>query len=118
MIILIDDLTPATNSADLTDPTDLIPASPHSAVLVTSRHDVPDLIARTGAHVHNLGPLPAGAALDLLSQYAGDRAGTDQDVLKRLCHRAGGHAHTLALLGAYLALHPTPAIGFVSDANR
>ncbi|WP_157641070.1 ATP-binding protein [Longispora albida] len=73
-------------SADQVRP--LLPGSPGSLALVTSRNTLTGLIARDGARRLSLGPLPPGRAAALLNQIIGARANpADMEPLAEACGR-------------------------------
>lgn len=66
----------------------LLPNSPHSFVVVTSRNTLPGLIARDGAHLVPVPSLPVAEAVSLLQRLIGERrVGEDQEGAAALVER-------------------------------
>ena len=86
--------------------TPLIPASPHSAVLVTARRPFGALSA-DGAVTVTLGPLEETEAVRLLSLIAGEpRVAAQPEAAARLVGLCGGLPVAVRIAAAQLAEHP------------
>ncbi|WP_416968649.1 NB-ARC domain-containing protein [Streptomyces sp. 4F14] len=79
----------------------LIPASPTSLTLVTSRHRLPRLTAHYGARPRAVGPLSTEDAMDLLVRTVG-RAAPDTAV-RAVAEGTGGYPLAVCTTGAGLA---------------
>lgn len=88
-----------------TDIRPLLLASEASATVITSRVELVDVVA-AGAEPIRVPALPTAAAVELLRGRAGDRADSDRCALDTLVRACGGHAATISLAAALLALHP------------
>lgn len=89
------------NAQDVSQVTDLIPSSSGSAVVITSRNTLTTISARL--HVQ-LEPMPAGDAVQLLTNAAGaDRLGESAERIAELC---GSLPLALSVAGAWLLRHP------------
>lgn len=91
MLILLED---ATDSAQVRS---LLPASPASLVIVTSRRPLAGLITSDGASIIVLNPLDRADAISLLAKRLGSqRLDAEPDATGRLVTLAGGSPATLA----------------------
>jgi tetratricopeptide (TPR) repeat protein len=79
----------------------LVPGTPTCGVLVTSRNELPGLVAGEGARTLTLGVLGLGQALDLLTGITGGNLGGEP--LTRLAALYEGHPLALCLSGARAA---------------
>ncbi len=92
--------------ADAADPGQvrpLLPGTPSSAVLVTSRRRLSGLV---NAHRVTVGSLTDAAALDLLTQLAGPRVAAEPDGARRIAAASGNLPLALRIAGTRLALRP------------
>jgi tetratricopeptide (TPR) repeat protein len=92
----------------------LRPASPHSLVLVTSRHTMPGAVPR-GAELVRLPPLRPEASTDLLTAVLGQRISTDPDATTRIVQLCDGVPLALHLVAAHLAVHTTRPPAAIAD---
>lgn len=101
MLIVLD------NARDVGQVQPLLPGAGNSAVLVTSRTRLFDLVAREGAHAVTVRPLPGQDARELLGRHLGrDRVDAEPDVVDELIARSGALPLALAVLAARAALNP------------
>jgi tetratricopeptide (TPR) repeat protein len=82
----------------------LLPASPNSVVVVTSRWRLSGLVA-DGARLVVLDPLDDTAAARLLTAMAGDRARDDPELVTTLAGLCGRVPLALSIVGCHLAVH-------------
>ncbi|MFE9424278.1 hypothetical protein ACFYNO_15070 [Kitasatospora sp. NPDC006697] len=78
-----------------------------STVLVTSRSVLPGLVA-VGAEHHELGPLPAAEAVELLTLLAGTRHIPDPQAVRATVEACRNRPLLIALAAARLQTRPTP----------
>lgn len=110
MLILLD------NARDADQVRPLLPASPGSLVLVTSRSQLTGLVATDGAHSLTLDLLPPAEAWQLLGRRIGsDRLASDPAAVNRIIDRCAGLPLALALVAARAAIHPDRGLGSVAD---
>ncbi|MFC0530687.1 AfsR/SARP family transcriptional regulator [Phytohabitans kaempferiae] len=101
------------NAHDTAQVRPLLPAGPHTAVLVTSRRVLSTL--DNAAHVH-LDVLPPTEAMLLLSRLAGaDRVAADQGGAQRLATWCGCLPLALRIAGARLAARPSWPVRELAD---
>lgn len=101
MLIVLD------NARDAGQVLPLLPETGNSAVLVTSRTRLSDLVAREGAHAVSMRPLSGHDARELLSRHLGrDRVDAEPGVVDELIARSGALPLALAVLAARAALNP------------
>ncbi|MFF3912128.1 ATP-binding protein [Streptomyces sp. NPDC001852] len=85
----------------------LLPAAPHSLVLVTSRHRLDRLVAETGARHHTLPPLSTADSVVLLKRVVGRGRGrpeAPEDVVRAVAEATGGIPLAVCTTGAGLAV--------------
>jgi DNA-binding SARP family transcriptional activator len=83
----------------------LLPGSPTCLVLVTSRDQLPALVATEGARPLTLGLLDDAEARELLSRRIGaDRAAAEPEAVARLLRMCGGLPLALAVVAARAAI--------------
>jgi len=115
MLILAD------NARDAAQVRPLLPAAPHSMVLVTSRGLLDDLAATDGAEVLPLGLLPESEAAELLSARLGaDAIAAEPAAAAQLINLCGRLPLALAIAAARAAVSgwPVPAItAEIADAG-
>ena len=97
--ILVDNATSATQIRPL------LPASPRSAVLVTSHHRLTSLAVH-GFSLLDVGYFDPAAGAALLGAWLGPESAAHQDVLEALAHRLHGLPLAVTLAAAYLATAP------------
>ncbi|NMO52101.1 AfsR family transcriptional regulator [Actinoplanes sp. TBRC 11911] len=83
---------------------DLLPTSPGSLALVTSRRRLTGL---DGVHPESLDVLDPDEAVDLLARIAGDRVRAEPEKAAEVAHRCGGLPLAIRLAGARLAHRPS-----------
>ncbi len=83
----------------------LLPTSPHSAVLVTSRWRLSGL-AVDGARFVDVESFDLNASLELLEHALGPRVTSEPDAARELAHLCGGLPIALSVVGARLSTHP------------
>jgi DNA-binding SARP family transcriptional activator/Tfp pilus assembly protein PilF len=89
----------------------LLPASPRSVVVVTSRHDLGGLVARDGAHRLGLGVLTPTESNELLTRLLGaERAGAEPEALARLAELCAHLPLALRIAAANLILRAQETI--------
>jgi DNA-binding SARP family transcriptional activator/tetratricopeptide (TPR) repeat protein len=82
----------------------LLPSGPGNLVLVTSRRQLPGLVAHDGARSITLEPLPSGDAVQLLTSMVGrDRMGAEPAAARRLAERCSRLPLALCIAAADLA---------------
>lgn len=105
LLVVLDDV------ADAGDLTDLLPAGPGCATVVTSRSTLEDLVVTEGAALLRLGPLPAEEAGLLLEHLLGrPRVAAEPEAAARLAELCGRLPLALRIVAARLATHPAWAI--------
>ncbi|SDT81476.1 DNA-binding transcriptional activator of the SARP family [Streptomyces sp. TLI_053] len=105
LLVVLDDV------ADAGDVTDLLPAGPGCATVITSRSTLADLVVTEGAALLRLGPLPAEDAGRLLEQLLGrPRVAAEPEAAARLAELCGGLPLALRIVAARLATRPAWAI--------
>ena len=91
------------NAGSSTQLADLLPTSPGSLALITSRRRLTGL---DGVHPEPLPVLDENEAIDLLARIAGDRIRAEPDAAAAVVQRCGGLALAIRLAGARLAHRP------------
>jgi tetratricopeptide (TPR) repeat protein len=86
------------NARDAAQVLPLLPSS--GRVLVTSRHRLDELVARTGARSLGLGQLPEDDSLALLTVLLGARAAAERPELEALARLCGHHPLALRIAAA------------------
>src|SRR6476469_867978 len=106
------------NAANAQQVQDLLPAAPESAVLITSRSQMPSLAALTGARLLQLGPLRPPEAEQLIRAILGTApmpADTDIGKIIELC----GHLPLAMRVAATAYLHSArPLPDFISELEQ
>jgi DNA-binding SARP family transcriptional activator/tetratricopeptide (TPR) repeat protein len=100
MLVVLDDA----RSAEQVRP--LLPGSPRSAVVVTSRYGLGGLVARDGAAHLALDVLAPAEAYALLSRMLGPEADSDPEATAALARLCGYLPLALRIAAANLMLHP------------
>ncbi|MFC4856582.1 AfsR/SARP family transcriptional regulator [Actinophytocola glycyrrhizae] len=90
----------------------LLPGTPSTAVLVTSRRRLSGLL---NAHRVTVGSLTDAEALDLLATIAGPRVPADQDGARRIAAACGNLPLALRIAGTRLALRPQLRLSTLAD---
>ncbi|MYU04467.1 XRE family transcriptional regulator [Streptomyces sp. SID8366] len=99
MIVVLD------NALDDAQVLPLLPASPGSLVLVTSRHRLGRLVAEHGAHPFTLRPLSTADSVLLLRRVAGpSRSAAPEEVVRAVAEGTGGIPLAVCTTGAGLAV--------------
>ena len=100
----------------------LLPGSPSSLVLVTSRDSLPGLVARHGAQRLDLDRLPQQDAVALLRALIGDRAETQPDATATLARRCARLPLALRIAAELAAASPAMTVarlaGELADEQR
>ncbi|GAA2578471.1 tetratricopeptide repeat protein [Dactylosporangium fulvum] len=93
----------------------LIPASATSAVVVTSRRRLSELVP-DGAHLVEVSPLPARDSVELLARTVGpQRVARERQQTERLAEICGGLPLALCVAAARLAARPMLSVRYVAD---
>jgi len=104
LAVLVDD------AADTDRLPDLLPASAHALVVITSRRPLPRLVTHSTAYLP-LAPLAEADALGLVEQLAGPaRVRADPSAAVELVRRCGGIPLAVVLAASLLAQHPQLSI--------
>ncbi len=105
------------NARDAEQVRPLLPGAPGCLVLVTSRDQLPGLVALDGAVPLTLDLLTQDEARDLLTRRLGkDRVAREQAVVDELIERCAGLPLALNIAAAHAALHPNrPLAEFVEE---
>ena len=90
------------NAASSSQVADLLPSSPGSLTVVTTRRR----LAVDGARVESLPLLEAGEAVELLERIAGDRVAAEPEAAAEVVRRCGGLPLAVRLAGARLVHRP------------
>ncbi len=97
----------------------LLPNSPESVILVTSRDRLTGLIARDGARPHVLGMLTPAESFELLSRLIGPRrAAAERSAAAAAAELVGHLPIAIRVLGARLAANPSVTIESLVDLLR
>lgn len=98
----------------------LLPGSAACLVIVTSRHRLPDLVARHGARRLRIGTLPVAAIRELIQHGASiDNLGVPEAAAAELGHYSAGLPAVVLALGEHLAEHPHLTIaGLLAELKR
>lgn len=113
MLILLD------NARDTDQVRPLLPGSPGSLVIVTSRNRLTGLVAREGARPLTLDQLSHEEAYELLAQRIGDgRPAAEPDAVEEIIARCARLPLALAVVAAHAAEHPGFPLRAVVDALR
>ncbi|MFG1652083.1 BTAD domain-containing putative transcriptional regulator [Micromonospora sp. NPDC049275] len=101
MLIVLD------NARDAGQVRPLLPGAAGCTVVVTSRQQLPDLVAAEGAHPVTLDLLTAGEARELLASRLGnDRVATEPGAVAGIIERCDRLPLALAIVAARAATHP------------
>ncbi|WP_343953911.1 AfsR/SARP family transcriptional regulator [Nonomuraea longicatena] len=105
------------NARDATQVTPLLPGSPASTVLITSRHRLTALGATHGANLITLNPLTSREVRDLLCLHLGeDRVAADPDSVAALVEHSGGLPLAVGVLAARASADPAlPLASFAAE---
>jgi DNA-binding SARP family transcriptional activator len=111
MLVLLD------NAADAGQVRPLLPASPGSLVVITSRNQLAGLAAAEGAHVLTLAPLAPAQSQELLAHRLGpQRIASEPAAVAELIRLCGGLPLALAAAAARIASSPGLPIAAVTRA--
>ena len=106
VLLVLDD------AADPAQVVPLLPGTPNSKVLVTSRRRLTGLL---DAHRVTVGSLTDAEAVDLLATVAGPRVAADQDGARRIAAACGNLPLALRIAGTRLALRPQLRLATLAD---
>ena len=107
----------ADNARDEQQVRPLLPATPGSLVLVTSRSQLTGLAATEGAHLVSLDVLGQAEAVELLGARIGSpRAGADPEAISEIASLCGGLPLALSVAGARAVARP--AFGLTALAGE
>jgi tetratricopeptide (TPR) repeat protein len=108
------------NAANPAQVRPLLPGSPSSAVVVTSRDRLDGLVAQEGAGRLTLGPLPPPAAVALLGGILGQRrTGAEPEALAALAELCGQLPLALRIAAANLASQPSRSVAqYVEELSQ
>ncbi|WP_329100599.1 tetratricopeptide repeat protein [Micromonospora sp. NBC_01699] len=110
MLVLLD------NARDADQVRPLLPGSTGCLVVVTSRNQLPGLVAAEGAHPLVLDLLPAAESRELLSRRLGpDRVAREPDAVDRIAAASAGLPLALSIVAARAATHPEFGLGRLAD---
>lgn len=100
------------DAADPTQVRPLLPGTPDSAVLITSRSRLSGLV---NAHRVTVGSLTDGEARDLLTKLAGERVAAEPDGAARIAAACGNLPLALRIAGTRLSLRPQLRLATLAD---
>jgi DNA-binding SARP family transcriptional activator len=107
------------NARDAGQVAPLLPGAPGCLVLVTSRNQLPGLVAAAAAHPVALDLLSRDEAIQLLARRLGDdRVAADPDATDQLVTRCAGLPLALAIVAARAATHPGFPLAVLADQLR
>ncbi|WP_326557632.1 ATP-binding protein [Micromonospora sp. NBC_01796] len=110
MLVLLD------NARDADQVRPLLPGSSGCLVVVTSRNQLPGLVAAEGAHPLLLDLLPAAESLELLSRRLGDRrVAREPAAVDRIVASSAGLPLALSIVAARAATHPDFGLARLAD---
>jgi tetratricopeptide (TPR) repeat protein len=113
MLVLLD------NARDAGQVAPLLPGAPGCLVLVTSRNQLPGLVAAAGAHPVALDLLSRDEAVQLLARRLGDdRVAADPAATDELVTRCAGLPLALAIVAARAATHPGFPLAVLAEQLR
>jgi DNA-binding SARP family transcriptional activator/tetratricopeptide (TPR) repeat protein len=113
MLVVLD------NARDSEQVRPLLPNSPSCVVVVTSRRQLPDLVAGAGAHPLTPGLLGRAEARDLLVQRLGPgRLAAEPAATDEIITRCGGLPLALAIVAARAAMNPGFALTALANQLR
>ncbi|MFC5007446.1 ATP-binding protein [Dactylosporangium cerinum] len=102
MLLVVD------NAIDVEQVRPLLPGAPGCAVVVTSRNDLADLFAATGADLLPLHALEEADAVELLTMRIGAaRVRAEPDAAREIARRCAGLPFALCVVAARAATRPT-----------
>jgi len=98
---------------------DLLPGTPSSVVLVTSRDSLAGLVVRNGAHRLTLQPFGSAEAVALLAALLGERAEQDPAGAAQLADRCAGLPLALRIAAELAAVRATvPLAELAAELDR
>jgi hypothetical protein len=110
MLVLLD------NARDADQVAPLLPGAPGCLVLVTSRNQLPGLVAAAGAHPVALDLLSRDEAVQLLARrLSHDRVTAEPHATQELVTRCAGLPLALAIVAARAATHPEFPLAALAD---
>ncbi|MEV4629337.1 tetratricopeptide repeat protein [Micromonospora sp. NPDC049523] len=110
MLVLLD------NARDADQVRPLLPGSSGCLVVVTSRNQLPGLVAAEGAHPLVLDLLPAAESRELLSRRLGAaRVAREAEAVDRIVASSAGLPLALSIVAARAATHPDFGLGRLAD---
>ncbi|MFF3852439.1 ATP-binding protein [Micromonospora sp. NPDC002575] len=110
MLLLLD------NARDAEQVRPLLPGSPGCLVVVTSRHQLPGLVAAEGAHPLALGLLSPAEARHLLSRRLGaQRVAREPAAVRRIVAASSGLPLALSVVAARAAIQPEFPLARLAD---
>lgn len=113
VLILLD------NARDADQVRPLLPGSPGSLVIVTSRNQLAGLVVGEGAHPLTLDPMPFEEAYDLLARRLGTgRLAAEPKAVEEIIARCAWLPLALAIVAAQAAAHPDFPLGAIADELR
>jgi len=113
MLIVLD------NARDADQVRPLLPGSPGCLVVVTSRNQLPGLVAVEGAHPVTLDLLPRAEARELLVRRLGaDRVAAEPQAVDEVVARCAGLPLALAIVAGRAATHPTFTLATLAGELR
>lgn len=109
----------ADNARDVEQVRPLLPGTPGSLLLVTSRTQLPGLIAADGAQLVNLDLMPATDALAFLTARLGAaRTGAEPGAAGKIIKHCAGLPLALAIVAARAAIHPRFSLASIASELR
>jgi DNA-binding SARP family transcriptional activator len=107
------------NARDADQVRPLLPGTPGCLVIVTSRTQLPSLIAADGARPVHLDLLPAADARLFLANRLGEQRLADEpDAAQRILDHCAGLPLALAIVAARAALHPNFSLAAIAGELR
>jgi DNA-binding SARP family transcriptional activator len=107
------------NARDAEQVRPLLPGSPTAAVVVTSRNQLPGLVAADAAHLLTLDVLSAAEARELLARRLGrERVAAQPQAVQDIIDRCAGLPLALVVAAARAATRPHFALTLVADEMR
>jgi len=113
MLIVLD------NARDTDQIRPLLPGSPGSLVIVTSRNELTGLVAGDGAHPLTLNPMTSAEAHDFLSRRLGaERLAAEPEAVREIVEHSARLPLALAIVGARAAANPGFPLSAVAEDLR
>jgi DNA-binding SARP family transcriptional activator len=109
----------ADNARDADQVRPLLPGTPGCLVIVTSRTQLPSLIAADGARPVSLDLLPSADALAFLTNRLGtQRLAAEPDATRKIIDHCAGLPLALAIVAARAAIHPNFSLASIAAELR